>query len=83
MVMATESQADYEWAHNVGRDNPDREWVLSDRDVWYRNPFYTGKPTGRHPEDDHYYDDEDSSDFNHQAMVSKHESSLDWEDIPF
>jgi hypothetical protein len=28
-----------------------RCWILSDRDVWYRNPFYTG-PLERHPEDD-------------------------------
>ena len=34
-----------------GERYPNHEWILSPRDVWYRNPFYTGKPTGRHPED--------------------------------
>ncbi len=54
--LATEAEADAEFARNVGRDNPDRCWILSDRDVWYRNPFYVG-PTTRHPEDDHYDDE--------------------------
>ena len=29
---------------------PDREWLLTDQDVWVRNPHYVGVP-GRHPED--------------------------------
>lgn len=53
---ATVAEADREYAHEVGRTNADREWILSDRDVWYRNPFYTG-PRGRHPEDDGDDDD--------------------------
>jgi len=48
--LATESQADAEYAHNVGFDNQDRAWILSDRDVWYPNPFYTG-PKQPHPEE--------------------------------
>lgn len=51
--LATEGEADAEYAHNVGHDNPDRCWILSDRDVWYRNPFYRG-PARPHPEEDHY-----------------------------
>ncbi len=47
----TIAEADREFAYNAGMDNPDRCWILSDRDVWYRNPFYHG-PTTRHPEDD-------------------------------
>jgi len=42
--------ADREYAENVGSDNRDRAWILSDRDVWYRNPYYTG-PAVPHPED--------------------------------
>lgn len=34
-----------------GTENPEQAWVLSDRDVWHRNPFYTGAPVP-HPEDD-------------------------------
>lgn len=55
--MATEGEADAEYARNVGMNNPERAWILSDRDVWYRNPFYTG-PAVPHPED-HPYEDDD------------------------
>ena len=48
--VATPAEADREYARNYGMDHPDREWVLSDRDVWYRNPSYRG-PVGPHPED--------------------------------
>jgi hypothetical protein len=49
-MLATEQEADLEYAHNVGRDRRDLAWILSDRDVWYRNPFYQGPPQP-HPED--------------------------------
>ena len=49
--LATIAEADREYAHNVGHDNVDCCWILSDRDVWYRNPFYRG-PAQPHPEDD-------------------------------
>jgi hypothetical protein len=39
-----------EFAREVGRDAPDRAWILTPHDSWYRNPFYTG-PEERHPED--------------------------------
>ena len=52
--MATEAEADAEFAQNVGREFPQQAWILSNRDVWYRNPFYTG-PAVPHPEDDEYY----------------------------
>lgn len=39
-------------------NNDTREWILSDRDVWYRNPFFTGTLSGRHPED---YDSHDEA----------------------
>lgn len=59
--VATEGEADREFAHEVGRANPDRPWVLSDRDVWYPNPYYTG-PKARHPEDDADEDYEEARD---------------------
>lgn len=51
--LATEGEADREYAHNVGHDNVEQAWILSDRDVWYPNPFYRGPPQP-HPEDDPY-----------------------------
>lgn len=51
-MLATETDACYEFARNVGFDNPDHEWILTPFDSWVRNPAYTGKP-GRHPEDDY------------------------------
>jgi hypothetical protein len=53
--MSFEAMADAQYAHEKGRDRAGCEWILSDRDAWYRNPFYTG-PRGRHPEDDCYDD---------------------------
>jgi len=49
--FSSESEADRAYAAGVGAEHPEREWVLSDRDVWYRNPYFTGIPTGGHPED--------------------------------
>lgn len=49
--LATPAEADREWATNVGREYPERAWILSDRDVWYQNPAYRG-PAVPHPEDD-------------------------------
>lgn len=48
--LATVAEADAEYARNVGMETPERAWILSDRDVWYRNPAYTG-PAVPHPED--------------------------------
>jgi hypothetical protein len=56
--MSFEQEADLEYAHNIGCERPDCAWILSDRDVWYRNPFYQGPPQ-RHPED--YQEEDDDS----------------------
>lgn len=61
MTLATIAEADAEWARNVGADRPEQAWILSDRDVWYRNPAYSGPPEP-HPEDcawEWYDEDED------------------------
>lgn len=54
--LATMAEADVEYAHNVGGMQRDEAWILSDRDVWHRNPYYTG-PAVPHPESgcDEYY----------------------------
>jgi hypothetical protein len=53
-MLATPADAMREYAENVGREHKDRAWILTDYDVWVRNPFYTG-PDQPHPED--YHDD--------------------------
>jgi len=50
-VVATDADWDRAEARDLGERNVEVEWVLTDRDVWHKNPFYTGEP-GRHPEDD-------------------------------
>lgn len=68
---ATIAEADAEYARNVGAENPESEWILSDRDVWYRNPAYTGKP-GPHPEDDR----DDAADASAYGNIADMESDL-------
>lgn len=52
----------YDSAADIDRDDaalaglrrPAQDWILSDRDVWYSNPYYdavTYGPRGPHPED--------------------------------
>ena len=41
-IMATPAQAEREWVRNVADDRSDEPWLLSDRDVWYKNPAYRG-----------------------------------------
>jgi len=56
VTIATYDDAMKEFAYNVG-DYPqhvNRQWILTDYDVWVRNPHYVG-PEQRHPED---YDNE-------------------------
>ena len=48
------SQAFADFAQLNGAIEPDREWLLSDYDVWVKNPHYRGEP-GAHPEDDEYW----------------------------
>lgn len=54
-MIATYSEAMAEFAANIGGDAgyADRQWILTDYDVWVRNPHYNG-PEQRHPEDDCY-----------------------------
>lgn len=47
---STDAEWDREDARLRGEAHRDRQWILSDRDVWHRNPSYTG-PEQRHPED--------------------------------
>jgi len=51
MPVASYDQAMAEFARNTGSWQSDRQWILTDYDVWVRNPHYSGPPQ-RHPEDD-------------------------------
>jgi len=51
--MNHEQASDREEAYARGRDNPERAWILTYRDVWHKNPFYTGTPKP-HPEDEEW-----------------------------
>jgi len=47
--------SDVEWdraeAEEIGSYRTDLAWVITSRDVWHANPYYTG-PTVPHPEED-------------------------------
>jgi hypothetical protein len=49
MALATEWEAAREEARNVGAEQPDRAWILTQFDSWEPNPFYHG-PAVPHPE---------------------------------
>lgn len=50
MTYATPADAMREYAQNVGDLFADRQWILTDYDVWVRNPHYFG-PEQPHPEE--------------------------------
>ena len=55
--VASDSEWDRAGASEIGAEDRDRAWILTDRDVWHANPYYTG-PAVPHPEDDYDgYDD--------------------------
>jgi hypothetical protein len=61
MPLATHGDAILEYARNVGRDHPDRAWILTDYDTWEQNPFYNGAKV-RHPEDDQWEQETEDDD---------------------
>lgn len=71
----SDSEWDRQDAIERGSRRQDRQWVLSDRDVWHRNPYYNG-PEQRHPED-YGYDDEKND-----APVSVSAIPAGWNDGP-
>jgi hypothetical protein len=44
------AELDRDDATLAGHSRTKQAWILSDRDVWYRNPYYIGPPV-RHPDD--------------------------------
>ena len=77
-TYATDTDWDRSDARQCGGYDADVAWVLTDRDVWHRNPFYNG-PAVPHPEDDYDYDGEDKDDSTHDDATYDY----DGEDIPF
>jgi len=51
-TYATASDWDRADALQLGEEQPGQAWVLTDRDVWHANPYYTG-PALPHPEDEY------------------------------
>ena len=75
---ATPAEADREEAWNKARERSDEAWILTDRDVWHKNPFYDGPPVP-HPEDDPEYDlDEDDLDEECLSDEGLDQDSLDF-----
>lgn len=46
-----QQEAHKEMIQIFGSEKPNQEWILTDYDVWERNPYFTGVRTNRHPED--------------------------------
>lgn len=51
--LANASDAMREFAFNIGDQVPNRQWILTDYDVWVINPHYNGPPQP-HPEMDDF-----------------------------
>lgn len=70
---SSEAESDRFFALELGKERLDCAWILSDRDVWYPNPFYQGPPV-KHPEDDSdlYNDDW------HERAQDQCEARLEW-----
>ena len=51
-LTTTRQEAHKEMIQIYGGEKPDHEWILTDYDVWVKNPYFTGVPTNEHPEDD-------------------------------
>lgn len=58
-TYASDAEIDRYVTYDKGAALSDHAWILSDRDVWYRNPHYAGPPVP-HPDDDEGYDQDGS-----------------------
>lgn len=48
--VMTDADHDNHEAAVLSALKPEQAWILTDRDVWHKNPYYTG-PAEPHPED--------------------------------
>jgi hypothetical protein len=78
-------------AYNSG--DTTHQWILSDRDCWYKNPFYVG-PDQPHPESYHNdLTDEEYEQMKREEEYDRYEVAQlqrldeihdgDWDEIPF
>lgn len=76
------SEINREMARHIGEANQDKQWVLTDFDVWERNPFYNG-PEQPHPEDESFYYEESDKIPATLTNVNLEELELSDDEIPF
>lgn len=85
----TESEWDRAEASERGYNEPDSEWILTNRDVWHKNPYFTGTPSGRHPEDDQEWQEENNAEEEDPLLGALERMGIrvadiaDDDDIPF
>ena len=93
---STDAEWDAAEARELGAMDPGSAWILTDRDVWHRNPYYTG-PAVPHPEDDEEWEweaeqEQDAADWlearaeGYTNLQDYREAALpryDYDDIPF
>lgn len=80
--VSSEAEVDAYEANLAGYERKDQAWILSDRDVWYANPYYKGPPQ-RHPEDYDYEEDEVSAEPTSTPVGALWVADEADEDIPF
>ena len=76
-----QQEAHAEMIQIFGSENPDKEYILTDYDVWEKNPYYHG-PAGPHPEDDEAHAIWLAEKLNEEAMVPWPPDYDDTEDPP-
>ena len=80
--MSHIAEADRQYAYAIGEQNPDWAWVLSDRDVWYPNPHYSGPPVP-HPESEWQGTDEEYRQMLAGQTATPAPVQPDDDDVPF
>lgn len=76
-TYATVTDWDNAEASELGQLNTESAWILTDRDVWHANPYYTGLPVP-HPEEETYFN---SLEEENEWIISQYDS--DYELVPF
>lgn len=70
-------EAHAEMIQIFGMEQQDSQWILTDYDVWERNPYYHG-PEQQHPEDDTPYEDWES----HQIYLAEMKNEISHAYVP-
>jgi hypothetical protein len=79
-------EAHAEMIQIFGMENPDRQWILTDYDVWEKNPFHNG-PEQQHPEDDTphevWEENQNKKEEEQDANLETYEYLIGEDDYPF